>query len=373
MDRPSLDIDGGDAESLDDGRAESETQTPNLGDVADVANPTDVISEFADASLEAGNDSANDEENDGDADAHPDGQPPDAQSDADGAPAPTDADAASDAAPRPTDIAGSHLRLWLTADWGVTCTQTQGPDGSTIHRVSSWADRSGNQNDASLRQNPPQLGPQCRVPQHAVNGVDLPYFSAPSNGNVVDETLDVDLGFLQGSDYTIFAVERRWADAPTTSESEFVVGTTVPRSVELAGVGAWCNPFPANEMLAFGYSYNNGSPELLLTQGCGAVGGTVASVPATMPSSLKEETGRLDQSAGREVWVEGNPFGVDTSVTPLSYASGGAIGRAVAVTTALGFENRFRGDIAEVIVYDAALTDADRIAVEQYLAGHWHY
>jgi hypothetical protein len=237
----------------------------------------------------------------------------------------------------------------------------------------SWLDQSGHHNDASLSQIPPQLGPQCRVAQHAVNGVDLPYFSAPSNGNVVDETLDVDLGFLKESDYTIFAVERRWADAPSPSISEFVLGTTVPMAVELAGVGAWCSPRPANEMLALGYSYNSGSPELLLTQGCGSIGGIVASVPATMPSLLTEETGRLDQLAGRELWVNSSPFASDTNATALSYASGGAIGRAVNVTTALGFENRFRGDIAEVIVYDTALSDTDRIAVEQYLAGHWHY
>jgi hypothetical protein len=52
-------------------------------------------------------------------------------------------------------------------------------------------------------------------------------------------------------------------------------------------------------------------------------------------------------------------------------AAGGAIGRAVLQTTASPYDQRFNGDIAQVIVYDTALADADRSALEQYLARRW--
>jgi hypothetical protein len=276
---------------------------------------------------------------------------------------------------KPTAIAPSHLRLWLNAEIGITCMSSTPNDAAAPGRVVVWADQSGHHDDASLTQVPQQLGPQCRVAGHRVKSVDLPYFSAPQNGNVVDETLDVDLTFLKGSDYTIFVVERRWADygADASSQSEFVVGTTMPLTVEMAGFSNWCNPNPANELVAIGYSYYTGGPQLLLSQGCGPIGNTIGAVPTTPPSLLAEETGRLDQAAGRELWVNGSPFAADINTSPLSYAGGGAIGRAVAVTTAFGSDNRFRGDVAEVVVYDAALSDADRTTVEAYLQAHWSY
>ena len=273
----------------------------------------------------------------------------------------------------PINIASSHLRLWLAADFGITCSLDRGPDGSMLARVASWSDQSGHHNDAALQQMPPQLGPQCHVPGHAVNGLDLPYFSAPNNGNAVDETLDVDMGFLKGSDYTVFVVERRWADLVSNPVSEFVVGTTMPAAVESAALSQWCNPRPANEVFAIGYSYYTGGPQLLLSQGCGPLGGNAPAVPTPPPSPLTEETGRLDLTAGRELWIKGSPFAADTNSAPLSYAAGGAVGRAANVTTANGFDGRFRGDIAEIVVYDAALSSADRIAVETYLQAHWRY
>lgn len=279
---------------------------------------------------------------------------------------PTGVEITSDAAPRPSTVAPAHLRLWLTADNGVTCT---------AGRVTRWADHSGNSDDAVLSSG--QVGPRCgsTPPLHPVNGIDLPYFAAQavsdgSLANVVDGTLDVDLGFLTGSDYTIFVVERRWAD----TQSGAVLGTTVPSGVEDAGLNAWCHPNPRNTALAFGYAYRNGSVQLALSQGCtGGIFAAVSSVPTPPPIALSEETFSLDRTRGHEIWSSGTPVGTDYDPTPLAYSGGGAIGRADFATTGLGLDNRFNGDVAEVIVYDAALQDIDRINVEKYLRTHWRY
>jgi hypothetical protein len=65
------------------------------------------------------------------------------------------------------------------------------------------------------------------------------------------------------------------------------------------------------------------------------------------------------------------PVAIDSDTSPLSTASDGAIGRALVQTTILGVDPRFRGDIAEVIVYDTALSDSDRAAVDTYLTNRW--
>jgi len=57
----------------------------------------------------------------------------------------------------------------------------------------------------------------------------------------------------------------------------------------------------------------------------------------------------------------------DTAVVPITAVAGGAIGRGY-VTTA---DTRFQGDVGEVIVYTAALSDAERNDVKAYLRAHW--
>jgi hypothetical protein len=270
-------------------------------------------------------------------------------------------EAASDAPPSPPTVASSHLRLWLTAKTGITCTSG---------RVTNWADQSQNHDDALPQNN--QLGPQCQISAspHLLNGIDLPSFSAPTaNGNIIDETLDVNLAFLANSNYTIFAVERRWADYPTGYE--FVLGTTVPLALEVTWPG--CGPSSANKALAFGYVYYNGGPQFTLDQVCNTLWATVVgSVLPPPPIAPSEETALFDVASGHKLWVSGFPVVANADTNPLAYAGGGAIGRSVDQTPA-STDPRFRGDIAEVIVYDAALSDSDRLTVEAYLKDFWKY
>jgi hypothetical protein len=279
-------------------------------------------------------------------------------------------DVGVDGAPTPSGIQTSHLRLWLSADVGVTCTP-QGPDSGGIGRVTAWADKAGHGDDATLQHG--QLGPQCSVPGHAVNGVALPYFSAPHNGNVIDETLDVDLSFLVGTDYTIFVAERRWADyaGGVYNGLEEIIGTTMPAAVEAQNPTS-CSQVAANLVLDFGYRYGDSLPNIVLDQWCdNPINAPVAPVPATPPAPLTVDTALFDRSRGREVWANGIALVSNAATRPLAYASGGALGRALYLTTLSGNDTRFRGDIAEVVVYDAALENADRAKVESYLKRHW--
>jgi hypothetical protein len=296
-----------------------------------------------------------------------DGGPPEATAtDAEGGVADspvTDSQGAPDQATTPgidasavTSVAPSNLRLWLTADKGVSCVQG---------RVQRWADQSTHSDDATLRNG--QLGPQCGSPTgpHAVGGVALPYFSAPGSNNI-DETLDVDLSFLAGASYTIFVVERRWADP---SDNQFVLGTTLTNACQATAVT--CTG-PPDQALGIGYVYYNGKPQISLDQFYDTLVMDVAPVPATPPAPLTLTTAILDTTRGHELWINGVGSS-STNTSTLTSAAGGAVGRAMFNGLAPGADRRYRGDIAEVLVYDTALGSAPQAAVDAYLRSHWAF
>jgi hypothetical protein len=288
---------------------------------------------------------------------------------------PADGDAGTDAEavvetsvalpPTPRSVSPDHLRLWLAADMGVTCTSG---------RVVRWADQSSHGDDALL--NSGQLGPQCRITPvaHAINGVDVPYFSAPiaaTSPNMLDETLDVDLGFLVNTGYTVFVVERRWSDQEAGSQSsEFVLGTVL--SADDQKRLNVC-PYATNVALALGYDYYNGVTQIAFDQSCNTLWSNVASVPPSGPVPVSQDTAIFDPTSGHELWVNGVSQTGDVNVVALTSATGGAIGRAFLSNPSTDRDQRFRGDIAEVIVYDSALDDVDRLAIESYLKSHWNY
>ena len=172
---------------------------------------------------------------------------------------------------------------------------------------------------------------------------------------------------MQGSDYTVFVVERRWADA-LTSQAEFVVGTTLP------SVNPVCSDTSAHDAaLAIGYVYYNGGPQFVEDQSCSAIfGDSPPAVTAQAVGNLLVEHGvRFDRSQGHQLWMKGTLVEVNSYTGSILYAQGGAIGRAFLDSYPATSDQRFRGDIAEVIVYDAALSNTDLIAVESYLQAHW--
>lgn len=152
---------------------------------------------------------------------------------------------AIDSGPSLPNVASTRVQLWLTADVGVECANGE---------ILAWADQSGKHRDAV---HGAHKGPQCPATLHALAGVNLPYFSAP--GTVApfnDETLDVGLGFLAGTEYTIFVVERRWADrTPASGKNEELIGTDLPnQSITACPASGY--------QINLGYVYYDGFPAL---------------------------------------------------------------------------------------------------------------
>jgi hypothetical protein len=250
----------------------------------------------------------------------------------------------------PSLSAASNLKLWLSADYGVDCTSG---------RVQKWTDLSGSGRDATPQMG--QLPPQCGT--HSLNNVDVPYFSAPEKDPpFTGETLDVDLGFLQSTSYTIFVVERRWADRTNPTEACLFLGTTVANDDPMC-------PNAAHMALQMGYVYYDGFPAIGMDVSCLGCRGQIPPVMGPPAPAAFDMIRYTLGGPGEEFWVNGKKIAFnDMDMDGLHAASGGAIGRALLIGVS---DLRYIGDIAEVLVFDAPLSDPDRGAMETYLKNHW--
>jgi hypothetical protein len=256
------------------------------------------------------------------------------------------------ARPSLPSVAPAHLQLWLTADSGVDCV------GSSPARVHLWSDGSSHHRDATSGSH---LGPRCGEPLHTMAGASVPYFSAPAGGPpFVDDSLDVDLSFLSGVEYTLFVVERRWSDRDPTGGALFIGTQTINET----------SP-PTLEALQVGYVFWRGYTQLsidLTGYGTQTPMGAVPALGSMMPAAATLDMFRFSHAAGLEVWVDGklatSRAGDYALQGPLS---AGSIGRATYLTRDL----RYVGDIAEIIVFDAALVPNEQVQIENYLREHW--
>ena len=257
---------------------------------------------------------------------------------------------AADAGPTLPNVGAGHLQLWLTADKGVTCTANQ---------VTTWADQSGKGHTATSGSH---TGPQCPPAGHALNGINLPYFSSPGGAPFADESLDVNLSFLDGTDFTVFVVERRWKDRTFGGgDNNALIGTDPP-------VNGAC-PDAADTFFFFGYSYYDGFPALNYEPLCGGTRGGVSDASTLPPSPTVLDMLRLEQDAGTHALFQ-NGVKVNGGGTAGRFSHGlvgGAIGRAGTAS-----ESRFQGDIAEVVIFDTALGDTAKQQMEAYFKAHWN-
>jgi hypothetical protein len=243
---------------------------------------------------------------------------------------------ASDAGPTPPSINGAALQLWLTSDKGLACS------AATPSRVISWADQSGKGRHATAA----ALGPRCNM---VAGGTDVVDFTKPADTTapIDDETLDVDLSFLVGQSYTIVVVEK--AQSVADGEHAGILGTTMP-------VG----DSPGNRALQLEYG-----PGSLTFAHHGFAGPVVAApLPAEAPAI---SVAWFDPALGHRLYRNGAMNEVTTNKGALVVAAAGAIGRSFSESS----DGRYRGTIAEVIVYTAALSDSDRARLDGYLRAHW--
>ncbi len=253
----------------------------------------------------------------------------------------------ANAGPNPTTVHSSSLQLWLTADAGIACDTAPTPN-----RVTKWSDQSGKGHDATAPGN--NLGAQCNVALHTLHGTNVPYFANP--GYPLVDYLDVDLSFLANTQFTLFAVVRVW-EWPGFQRYQPFVGTS---GMDLGP--SWTNS--AENALNANLTFVKGAaiPENTVTLNA------LFAEPAAPEPNAEFVMAWFDPSIGMQVWRNGTKLGEDTSamaMTPLPASAGGRIGGSP------GNAEAFKGDIAEVIVYTAALNGTERQAIEGYLKGHW--
>lgn len=210
-------------------------------------------------------------------------------------------------------IADSGLALWLDSTRGLAI--------DSKGEVERWADLSGNGYDAF------QLGSDFRPEITTDGGNSLVHFANSSDGMKIDADLNI------AGDYTAFVVYRRTGS--NSGDNALVKGN---------GVSWFVGPY-SNV-----HGFYNASAWIS---------------PSTVQPAQDVwyvSTARL--SDGKSSYHRN---GENDTVAPYSLRSPGNL--------ALGFEGNRGGvqnyDLAELIVYDRGLTEAERLEVESYLAGKW--
>lgn len=224
------------------------------------------------------------------------------------------------------------LQVWLRASTGVSAG-----DGGA---VTVWTDESGNGRNAVYNPSNPygEQAPIYDISNPGVNGEATVRF----NNNAA---LELDLNFLTGSDYTIFVANGR---------DRFGLANFYIAGDSLA----------ANSNLTLGYE----QPGLLRqAHFANDLDATVENYIGANIFSL--DAFRFSQTVGRDLFHNGLNVATDSSTLPLFSNTGSTLGHF----RAFGNFYWFQGDLAEVVVYDRALDDAEMINVGNDLAARYGF
>ncbi len=224
----------------------------------------------------------------------------------------------------------SGMRVWLRAGEGISAT-----DGGL---VTFWADQSGNGNNASFDGAAfGELPPVYDASNAGVNGRPTVRFNAQN-------ALELDLSWLAGSDYTIIVANGR----DRIGLANFYIAG------DLVGI---------NGNLTLGYERTDLLRQAHFGNDLDAV---VENYTGTEIWSL--DTHRFAQSEGRDLFHNGSLVATDDNAIALLSNTGTTLGHFRAIPIYW-----FQGDLAEVIVYDRALSPDERLYVESELAGRYGY
>jgi hypothetical protein len=276
----------------------------------------------------------------------------------------TDVGPANCGAGCPTSVSPGHLKLWLSGDWGVECDANSG-------RLTSWHNQANSNQVFNVRDG--HLGPLCGAAARAWSGKTAPFFDRVDS-DAEDSVLPIDLSSLVGSNYTVLVVERR----SSGTSPAYLLGSTPPDLTTANSCGSVTN---AHRAYRFGYS----ALDCLFLAGSYSMNQAANScldIAAQCVSFVDEESAAsLDvevlSANASHVFYLGTGAGVstdDTHVIDYLDPDHQYLGRAnqlVPFDANSSADARFYGDIAEVVIYDAALSDGDRLAVSGYLMDRW--
>lgn len=227
--------------------------------------------------------------------------------------------------------APSSLKLWLKADAGVTA----GADGS----VTQWSDQSGNANDALMGDlgdtTTPVLVPSAINGNPAVrfDGVD-DYLSVASSDSIAiagDLTSFFVVRFDDAATYRA-VWSKTSGNAPAPTDYYILPGSAIPRFYRGSGL-----------------------------QSLGSVDGSGA-VPLNSPTML----GFGQQGTRVTHFLDGRFFGSGEIAATVADA-----GTPLLIGTRGDQFTRMKGDISEILIFDASLDDAGRTDLIKYLGGKY--
>ncbi len=232
----------------------------------------------------------------------------------------------------PSNLPTSNLQTWFDATDSQTLTVSGG-------KVTSVANRAGV--DSATQANSANQ-PTLNASNAAFNGLPTLTFSGNQHLNGFDTS------YLNGSSYTIFTVS-----AVNAGGNQYILGS---------------NSGGTNTSLHFGY---RDSATFTLAQ----FNNDLDYSPTTPVQSYNgssevamDWSGKLDTASGHAIYFNGGS----------SVASNGNTDALISQTTTsgilgAGFNNSapFNGDVGEVLIFNTALSDAQRAAVEAYLQTKW--
>jgi hypothetical protein len=265
----------------------------------------------------------------------------------------------------PADITG--LQLWLDASDSTTLfdATTGGSLVAADGAVARWEDKSGNARHATQATSGNR--PLRKTAQQ--NGRDTILFDG-SNDRLTVSGSASSLKFLHGSANTVFIVVR----CGTSSNPNFY-GSIFDSTGDLAttgpGVFLWYddrNSVPRNDWLLY-YIWNSGTsfPPDPYVSGVE----TSNTLTANTYLSLMLSVDPTNATAANRVKHRINGGSATGSNTWTGTASTSNSKGSFTIGSTETNVNPFFGNIAELIIYNTALSDSDRTSVETYLRNKW--
>ncbi len=221
----------------------------------------------------------------------------------------------------PSLLSSANLKLWLDA-------HDANGDGSDIAdgtRISTWADKAGGDNNAT------QSGADSQAivnTKYGNNGKELTFEK---------DFYNIDLSFLAGSEYHIFAIHSR----ESSLDRNYLLNTS---------------PFTDNQSLHFGYRSTN---SFTLAQYSNDID---VAIPNFTKEIVEMSYGTLDFANGHTVGITSNNVNYTNNngnITPLISANNGTIAKWGSFF--------YNGGISEILVFDTSLNTSQQNEIFTYL------
>jgi prepilin-type N-terminal cleavage/methylation domain-containing protein len=240
----------------------------------------------------------------------------------------------------------NNLVGWWESTLDSSFKDAEADDGV---QITLWND---NNPQAATKNNATTAGTTSTYKANGINGLPVVNFTgAASQGFTLSDTT-----IINGSDYTIFAVEKR--GSTSRALNYFLCGTATPSTTSTLVNVAMGYSTTASSDLVWSYVMPNVSATNYLTG---------VSVTADTSPRIHTYWHRFSGSTNKKYYLNGATQTLTyINANSLISWSGAAVGCNIGA--ALG---NYLGDIGEIIIYNRSLTNEERRAVEAYLSKKW--